>query len=224
LKGWSRNWRYESSWRCAFPGGVSPVGGVPSLEVWVQLEVCPPWRCESSWRCAFPGGVSSVRGVPSLEVWVQWETCPLTLCKSSGWTLGQQKRKEKQKLYHEPLKQEDMRCLHRTYIANRICHRGSFGINGSPEDNNPRTKRAERGWCKFETSRGYRVKPCLKKMDWKDSCSSRRPSFSSQHSHGGSKPSVTPLPEDLTASSSLYAPPPHMIHRHTCRQILTHMK
>jgi hypothetical protein len=38
-------------------------------------------------------------------------------------------------------------------------------------------------------------------------CSSRRPGFNSQHPHGSSQPSVTPLSGDLKPS-----------HRHTCSQ------
>ena len=51
-------------------------------------------------------------------------------------------------------------------------------------------------------------------MGWRDglavkstSCSSRGPEFNSQHPHGSSKLSVTPVPGDLTPS-----------HRHTYRQ------
>jgi len=55
------------------------------------------------------------------------------------------------------------------------------------------------------------------KVDWRDGsvvrntvCSSRGPEFNSQHPHGSSQPSVTPLPGDPTP-----------LHRYTCRQNTT---
>jgi hypothetical protein len=50
---------------------------------------------------------------------------------------------------------------------------------------------------------GWRDGSGVKRTD----CFYRRSEFNSQHPHGGSQLSVTPIPGDLTLS-----------HRHTCRQ------
>ena len=71
------------------------------------------------------------------------------------------------------------------------------------------------GWIHFKThTQNWRVKNA--------DCSSRGPGFNSQHPHGGSQTSVTPVPENPTPSRDtpfcpLWAPGTHVIHRHVCK-------
>ena len=52
-------------------------------------------------------------------------------------------------------------------------------------------------------------------------CSSRGPEFNSQHPHGGSQPSVTPVQGDPTSFGGLHG---DSVHRHTCRKTPLHIK
>jgi hypothetical protein len=89
---------------------------------------------------------------------------------------------------------------------------------------------------KFEASLGY-MRHCLKKkirISWgwgemaqwlRDSgCSSTRPRFNSQQTHGGSQASITPVPGDLMHFFWSWALPAHDVQVHTCRQNPTYIK
>lgn len=49
-------------------------------------------------------------------------------------------------------------------------------------------------------------------------CFSTGPGFDSQHTHGGTQLSVTPVPGDLTPSSGFCVPCTYVVYRHTWRQ------
>ena len=72
----------------------------------------------------------------------------------------------------------------------------------------------------------------LMNRDWRDGsgvkstgCSYRGPRFNSLHPHGGSQPSITPVPGDPMPSSNLQGHQAHMWQTYTYRQnIHTHTK
>jgi len=71
----------------------------------------------------------------------------------------------------------------------------------------------------------------IKTHGWRDvsevkdrACCCRRHRFNSQHLPGGSLMTITPIPKDLTPSSALRWHCMQVVHRHTFRQTLIHIK